>query len=965
MVKNPNFSLGQRWISDTESNLGLGVITDCEGRHISIVFPASEEKRIYACDNAPLTRVAYKPGDTITSHENWQMVVKSINETAGYITYIGQRTDNNEPCQLGEVDLTSFANFNHPKDRLFSAQIDGDNWFQLRSATLKYLKTQQSLNVRGLMASRTNLIPHQLYIANEVANRFAPRVLLADEVGLGKTIEAGLILSKQLLTGMATRVLIIVPDSLVHQWLVEMLRRFNLRFSVFDEERCNAIATSMAEAGNTVNPFDSEQLVLCGLSLFVDSPALAEQAAQTHWDICVVDEAHHLEWNANQSSIEYQVVEKIAQRAQGLLLLTATPEQLGLEGHFARLRLLDPNRFPDLKQFIDEQQRYSATNQLVQNLNSAELITHFSNSHPIYQQLIEYLGDDGATQLLDCKDDAHAFSVQAEELTRLLIDRHGTSRLLYRNTRAAIEGFPARNVTAYSLSLPHEYAANQSNKPFDISALTPEHNQTMASINWCATDPRVSWLAEFLQNNSNEKVLVICHHSTTALVLEEHLRLKVGLKTAVFHEDLTLINRDRAAAYFADLDDGAQTLICSEIGSEGRNFQFACHLVMFDLPLIPDLLEQRIGRLDRIGQNRTIQVHIPYFIDSPQHALFRWYHEGLNAFSEVCNAGPTIFAELGAELIDVLSSADCHRLEKLISHTKSRVSDINTMLDQGRNQLLEMHSFDKTAALTLIDDIINNEQSHLLKRYMERVFLQYGLNYEDLSSNCYSVRPGEHMSVPHFPELPEDGLTITYSRQTALTREDIPLITWEHPMVVGSMDMILNGEKGNTSLITINNSPFEAGSLLVETLFTLSCIAPPNLQIGRYLPITLIRILMNTNGDDISTVMDAEAIDLAARKVKRHLRQEVVKHQRDLIEKLLDRSCELATEKVPAVKTAAVNLMLTEQTKEIKRLVALKAVNPNIRDEEIEFLKQQTLSIHEHINNAQFKMEAIRVIVPT
>ena len=90
---------------------------------------------------------------------------------------------------------------------------------------------------------------------------------------------------------------------------------------------------------------------------------------------------------------------------------------------------------------------------------------------------------------------------------------------------------------------------------------------------------------------------------------------------------------DKAAHYFAQNEDGAQVLICSEIGSEGRNFQFAHQLVLFDLPLIPDLLEQRIGRLDRIGQQRDIQIHVPYFSDSAQQVLFDWYHQGLNAFA--------------------------------------------------------------------------------------------------------------------------------------------------------------------------------------------------------------------------------------------------------------------------------------------------------------------------------------------
>ena len=102
--------------------------------------------------------------------------------------------------------------------------------------------------IQGLRGPRIDLIGHQLHIADQVARRYAPRVLLADEVGLGKTIEAGLILHQQLQTGRAGRVLIVVPDALVHQWFVEMARRFNLRFSIFDEERLEALGKPSAES---------------------------------------------------------------------------------------------------------------------------------------------------------------------------------------------------------------------------------------------------------------------------------------------------------------------------------------------------------------------------------------------------------------------------------------------------------------------------------------------------------------------------------------------------------------------------------------------------------------------------------------------------------------------------------------------------------------------------------------------
>ena len=118
--------------------------------------------------------------------------------------------------------------------------------------------------------------------------------------------------------------------------------------------------------------------------------------------------------------------------------------------------------------------------------------------------------------------------------------------------------------------------------------------QQDGNINWGEIDPRVIWLINKLKVLKEEKVLMICAHASSAIDISNMLRKKEGLHVAAFHEGLSLVERDRAAAYFADEDEGSQVLICSEIGSEGRNFQFAHHLILFDLPLNPDLLEQRI-----------------------------------------------------------------------------------------------------------------------------------------------------------------------------------------------------------------------------------------------------------------------------------------------------------------------------------------------------------------------------------
>lgn len=177
--------------------------------------------------------------------------------------YHGIHSETGEQVTLRETLLNHNIRFNKPQDRLFAGQIDRLDRFGVRYQCQMLRHKLATSDLLGLQGPRVGLIPHQMWIAHEVGRRYAPRVLLADEVGLGKTIEAGLIIHQQLLTGRAERVLVIVPDTLRHQWLVEMLRRFNLRFSVFDEDRC------VEAYADHDNPFYTEQLVICSLNYCV------------------------------------------------------------------------------------------------------------------------------------------------------------------------------------------------------------------------------------------------------------------------------------------------------------------------------------------------------------------------------------------------------------------------------------------------------------------------------------------------------------------------------------------------------------------------------------------------------------------------------------------------------------------------------------------------------------------------
>ena len=937
MIDERSFSPGQRWTSDTESDLGLGLVSSLSGRMVTVVFPASGEQRTYAINNAPLSRLSLNVGETAQSHEGWELKIARVLEEERLLIYDGVRSDTGERMRLAETQLNNFTQIADAKSRLLSGQIDSNKWFNIRANTHNRIDQVQSRETYGLCGARISLIPHQLFIAQTLSERFAPRALLADEVGLGKTIEACLVLHKQLLTGRTQRALIIVPEPLLHQWLVELLRRFNLRFKLFDEARC----TSAQESDAGVNPFDTEQLVLSPLSLFA-SPQRQSQAQRGDWDLVIIDEAHHIRWSEDSPSSEYEFVAGLARSTPGLLLLTATPEQLGEDSHFARLQLLDPDRFTDFQKFIQEQRDYRDVARIVDDLTS-------SGQEPSAQTL-ELIG-----KLIPEAVSLHTPADRAI-IVKKLIDRHGPSRVLFRNTRANIKGFPERRLHQHPQTKPGEYDADTEQTTV-AGFLYPE---TTKPKTWVRFDPRVGYLVEEYRRLKDEKILVICASADTVIDLERDLRTRCGIHSAVFHEDMSVVARDRAAHFFADRD-GARLLLCSEIGSEGRNFQFAHHLVLFDLPLYPDLLEQRIGRLDRIGQSADVQIHVPYIEDSAQAVLFQWYHQGLNAFRKTCPVGQSVFDETEAGLLDALRGAGSPG--ELIRKTRSIYEASTRALEQGRDRLLEVSSFNRELARDVVESIKAAEAEPDVAEYLAQVFDAYGVEFEDKHQNTYIVRPGEHLHTPHFPYLKEDGMTVTFDRATALAHEDVEYLSWEHPMTQGAMELIASGDHGKAVAVGVDFDLLPRGSLLIETIHVLEIVAPNAPELRRFVATTMCQFIRDENGRNFSKLINSRKLFRNVRNVENAIVKKLLKLRRPKIVSIIEQNERDAKATFAGVIETARLKLISNTERELERLTYLQSVNASVRSEEIDLIREQLNESLQSFGRAQARLDAVRLIV--
>ena len=929
------FIPGQRWSSNSEPELGLGIIESIDQQFVNILFPACDELRQYSTESPPLHRMRFQPGATIQDVDGQEYQVEQVSENDGLIVYHCGKEE------ILESKLGANMADRGPEERLVDGQATESSLFDLRVNSLKAMFEWRRSPVRGLYGGKMDLIPHQLYIAHEVSNRQSPRVLLADEVGLGKTIEACLILNRLLTCGRANRVLILVPGSLVHQWFVELLRRFNHWFNIFDEERCLSIESGQ----ECTNPFEDDQLILADIDWLSQSPKRVNQVIASDWDLLVVDEAHHLKWNSESPSEKYKLVDQLGQKAHALLLLTATPEQVGLENHFARLRLLDHSRFSNFEKFKSETEKYKPVAILCQKLiNDEPLNDSELDQFPVTESTLSIAKSEIAKN--------KKLSIETKDkFIRELADRHGTGRVLFRNTRKTITGFPKRFAKIYSIKNNSTSSTGEEEFNYDINLNGNEPNHDFSN------DPRIDWLTKILKDNELEKFLLICRTQAKTAEIENSLRDRINIKTAVFHEELNLVQRDRNAAWFAD-QDGARLLICSEIGSEGRNFQFCHHLILFDLPINPELIEQRIGRLDRIGQINDIRIHIPTIENSQRERLAKWQHYGLNAYEENIPGGQTLITQYRDQLLSTLKDKQ-NNLDKLIKETKKSRKELQIKLEQGKDQLIEINSHSANKSDELIGKIRKSENSSELESLMLRLFDIFGIGVDDIGKQTYRLTNTERLPV-NIPGNRSGTVVVTFDRILAVSRDDQVLLSWDHPIVTGCIEQLLASHDGTASFAIWETSGNP--TLLLEVIYVLECLAPKKLHADRFLPPTPVRIVINHQGkpvlgEDGRFIKVPELI----KDGPSHIIAEI-KQIQNLIKPMSEASEKLASDQIDKMKSLAIENMNQALKSEISRLETLIKINKNIREDEITSLKKELSELQNCLDQSRTRIDSIRLI---
>jgi ATP-dependent helicase HepA len=588
------------------------------------------------------------------------------------------------------------------------------------------LRSIRQSGIGSFLGGRVRLFPHQLYVAERACAADPVRWLLADEVGLGKTIEACLILNRLVHTRQIERCVVVVPEALTVQWLGELWRKYHQVFTLLDGPRLADVARDF---GADFNPFDVHRRVVVALETLIARPGLTEQAVSAGIDLLVVDEAQRIRRpRGHPGDAGWRAIAPIAALGRHVLLLSATPLEDDAHGFFRLLQLLRPEEFPD-------------------DMSFESRLAH-------------------ATPLPPCTSSTR---------------------------RTDIGGLPPR--VGIPIDLP---AALQHPGPFGSAGLE-DTARAMPAADPIArrkklerirrallSDAALEWLVANAARwrDAKEKSLVFVAQRETLEMLRTALSHRVQLATAIFHEELSAAQRDTQVARFRE-PAGPSLMISTEAGGEGRNFEFCRRLVLFDLPWKPTVVEQRIGRLDRIG--RRMAVEIVYFrppggIGADVVRLF----ETLGVFREPLAGLEPQLAHVERALEEIALTPEASLTDERLGQIVADARAARTRIREAAYQQLHRDPYRPEMATGILARV-PGDLDELTERAITAACGRLGFRVEHLRGRrIFAIELGNEAVVDSLPGVPGGSSYVgTFDREEAVEDESIDFFASGHPLVEG------------------------------------------------------------------------------------------------------------------------------------------------------------------------------------
>lgn len=796
-------------------------------------------------------------GDRVSFAGGEGELVKINHRPSGQcLLHILTNEDNSKKLPAAVVDLIDSSGA-----LLEKGEFDDPERFHLRARAAELDLAHRQDRFVALENNRIDIAPHQVKAAHQILTSYDHRYLIGDEVGLGKTIEAAIVIQELAARGQADRVLIVAPAPLTTQWQEELREKFDTNYVIYDRDYVEA----KRDAYPAENVWSHEDRIITSIDFAKqDDVRSALKNVQEEWDIALFDESHHLTARREgkrgiDRTDRYKVGEAVSETSDGLLFLTGTPHNGKRDQFYFMISLLDPYRFRDehdvnkeglkdlmIRRLKDKMYNKDGTPMFPEK-NIQTLPVEFTpQERELYEDITEYITEHYNLASQE-ENDAAGFAMVLYQ-KRLVSSIYAIQQSL-RNRMESIKagGADLGDLSELTKSLLDEYrdnpellteaqrerveeelgAAAASGDPDkieqELEMVRDLYNQAKA----IKVDSKAERLREYvdgiLEEDPDEKILIFTEYTDTL----EYLKGQVfgDRDIAEIYGDLSQTQRQQQ---FEKFEGPANVMLATDAAREGLNLQFAHIMVNYDLPWNPTRIDQRIGRLHRYGQDETVEIRNLFFKDTRESIILERLLEKIDEIEETLGMSSDVLGlvledvDLEEQIMSALARGE--NPEQVVDDLETIVEEQEEAVRRVDDELLIRDKFDLSKEDRDVLDIVKESAEDTVSEadvaYLVRTVCQ------EFGGRIKNVRPGPADDGGDvFDLVVPDQLTgndvkkrydgATFDRENALADESLEFITLDHSVVRAMMAYCLDTDAiGGQAAVLTGGENLETPGLL-------------------------------------------------------------------------------------------------------------------------------------------------------
>lgn len=767
----------------------------------------------------------------------------------GEVTKIEERDDSELLFVLTEGDdrdlkkllstLPHLEKLGSVADSIVEKEFDQPINYDLRKRATELDLAYKHDRFLSLTSSQIEIEPYQIQAAYDILNSYDHRYLIADEVGLGKTIEAGIVIEELVARDRADRVLIVSPAPLTSQWQDEMRDKFGRNYTIYDR---GAVETKRKTHPNK-NVWEQEDHVITSID-FAKQDDMLEPLKSVEWDVAVFDESHHLTAKEDEKTDRYRVGEAVAHNTDSLLFLTGTPHSGKSFQFYKMIDLLDPYRFTDENDISPDELDDLMIRRLKSDMVESDGTPMFPEKkirtlpvdftpqeRSLYENVTEYITENYNEAKQEGKQTT-GFAMAIYQ-KRLVSSIHAIRESLKKRVRTIQNDAIKEDLSDEKQDLIARYSTDPTSLTSkqrekveeELQNLTlstnPERVQRELDIvkelkeqaENVDVDSKAEKLKEFvegiLMEDPDEKILIFTEYTDTLEYLRDEILSEYEI--AQIHGD---VDHERRRAEQRRFEDEVNIMLATDAAQEGINLQFAHIMVNYDLPWNPNRIDQRMGRLHRYGQENTVQIHNLFVRDTRENEILDLLMDKIDEIESDLGMSSDVLGMVleDFDLENTIMKAvhDDSSVREAVKEVETAVEEQKDALEKVENNFLIKDRFDPQDILDVIDESREEAISEDdIKTLLQEFFDNFG-------GEIKGDRPGPareegdvyNLDVPDVVaggEVKNSYSKVTFTREVALENEGVDFLALDHPLVQSVIDYCLDEERlggKNTALVT-------------------------------------------------------------------------------------------------------------------------------------------------------------------